>query len=388
MTADQAVKVRGSRPTRAEPATGHAHDEKCATVGMSRVLLVGKGPSARTALESLAEKFDVVGVIRSPRPRRGQEDEVQRCAHELGVPVLTDTSLQGVERAIVRHRPDCVVISSYDRILNARILDRSRFVNVHYAPLPRYRGLAAIQWGIINGESKFGITVHVMTKDVDAGNILYQNTVTAGRDETAGDIYSRLNEIQRSVLGETVERHLGGYPGVPQDDSLATYACARTPADSEINWSDSTDRIHALIRAFHEALSIPYPEAYTYLKARRISIIRAEPVQNAPHYAGRVPGRVVGRSAARGYVDVLSGDGILRIHEVVPDDSVVRPASAVITSTQQTLGLQAGDLFEQIDALSRQLNQFMAGAGPVSLPADTRPPHETAGRYSRSFTSR
>jgi methionyl-tRNA formyltransferase len=343
---------------------------------MSRVLLVGKGPSARTALESLAEKFNVVGVIRNARPRRGQEDEVQRRAGELNVPVLTDTSLQGVERAIAKYGPDCTVISSYDRILNARILDRSRFVNVHYSLLPEYRGLAAVQWGIINGEPELGITVHVITKDPDAGNILYQDKVTIGPDETAVDIYIRLNEIQRRVLGATVERYLGGYQGVPQNDSSATYACARAPSDSEINWSDSVDRIYAQIRAFHGALSIPYPEAYTYLKARRISIIRAAPVPNAPRYTGRVPGRVIARSSARGYVDVLCGDGILRIQEVMADDSVTRPAPALITSTQQTLGVQAGDLLERIDALSRQLNQLMAGPGSVPLGNGTAHRHE------------
>ncbi len=339
---------------------------------MSTVLLVGKGPSTRSALESLAEKFNVVGVIRNARPRRGQEDEVQRCARELNVPVLTDTSVQGVERAVMEYRPDCTVISSYDRILKAQILDRSRFVNVHYALLPRYRGLAAVQWGIINGEPELGITIHVITKELDAGNILYQDRVTAGLDETAGDIYSKLNDIQRHVLGETIERYLGGYAGVPQRESAATYACARAPEDSEINWSDSTRRIHAQIRSFHEALSIPYPEAYTYLKTRRISIIRATPVQNASHYAGRVPGRVVGRSSVGGYVDVLSGDGVLRIHEVMTDDSIVRPASAVIRSTQETLGLRTADLLQRIDVLAWQLDQFLTSRGPAPHPDGTR----------------
>jgi methionyl-tRNA formyltransferase len=339
---------------------------------MTTVLLVGKGPSALPALDSLAAKFSVVGVIRNARPSRGQQDEVQRRADELNVPVLTDTSLQAVERAIIKYRPDCTVVSSYDRILSARILTLSRFVNVHYALLPQYRGMAAVQWGILNGEAEFGITIHVITKDLDAGNVLYQNRITLGPDETAGDIYSRLNEIQRRVLGETVERYLGGYEGVPQDAAAATYACARTPGDSEINWSASTDHIYAQIRTFHAALSIPYPAAYTYLKARRITVIGAAPARDAPRYAGRVPGRVIGRSTAGGYVDVLSGDGVLRIYEVMTDDSVVQPASAVIRSTHQTLGLRAADLLARIDELSRQLARSTAGQGPASHPDGTR----------------
>jgi methionyl-tRNA formyltransferase len=328
------------------------------TPGTGTVLLVGKGPSARTALESLAERFKVVAVVRNLRPQAGEEDEVQRCARELGVPVCTDTSVRGVERAVMEHLPDCTVISSYDRILNAQVLGRSRFVNVHYSLLPRYRGLAAVQWGLINGEPDLGITVHVITERLDAGNILYQNRVAAGSQETAAGIYAKLNEIQRHVLGETVERYLGGYAGVPQDESAATYACARLPEDSEIDWSDSTDRIYAQIRTFHKALSRPYPEAYTYLDTRRISIVSAAPAENSPPYAGGVPGRVVGRSGADGYVDVLSGDGVLRIHEVMTDDRAVHPAAVVIRSTQHTLGLRPAELLERIEALSRRLEQL------------------------------
>ncbi len=335
---------------------------------MSTVLLVGKGPSALAALESLAEKFNVAAVVRNARPRRGQEDEVQRCARELSVPVLTDTSVQGVERAVKMYSPDCTVISSYDRILSSRILDCSRFVNVHYSLLPQYRGLAAVQWAIINGEPELGITIHVITKDLDAGNILYQDKIPIGADETAGSIYSKLNEIQRRALGETIERYLDGYPGLPQDESAATYACARTSADSEINWCDSTARIYAQIRTFHGALSIPYPEAYTYLEARRISVIKAAPVQNAVRYAGAVPGRVVGRSIANGYVDVLCGDGVLRIHEVMTDDSGVQPASAVIRSTYHTLGLRTADLLERIDTLSRRMEQLLTSPSPPRIP--------------------
>jgi methionyl-tRNA formyltransferase len=338
----------------------------------SKVLLVGKGPSARTALESLAESFTVAGVIRNVRQRGGQEDEVQRCARDLGVPVLTDTSVSGLERALAECRPDCTVISSYDRILDPSLLDRSRFVNVHYSMLPRYRGLAAVQWGIVNGEPEQGITVHVITPGLDAGNILFQEKVEVGPHQTAADIYGELNGIQRRILGETIARHLDGYTGVPQDASAATYACGRMPEDSEIDWSDPTHRIYGQIRAFHGSLSIPYPHAYSYLGTCRISITKAAPAEDAPPYAGRVPGRVVGRSSSDGHVDVLTGDGVLRIHEVMTGDGVVRPASAAIRSTKHTLGLRAEELLERIEALSRQVDELRTRPHPALQPDGTR----------------
>jgi methionyl-tRNA formyltransferase len=331
---------------------------------MNTVLLVGQGITARAALESLAERFQVVGVVRNSGVSR-DADEVQRLADELKIPVLSDVSITGLRQAIIDRQPDCVVVSSYDRILGRRILDHSRFVNVHYSPLPEYRGRANVNWAIINGEPEVAITIHTLMSELDAGNILFQKSVKVGPHDTVGDLYKVLNGIQRDVLGEIVERYLAGHTGVPQDPSAATYGCTRIPADGEIDWSASTDRIYALIRA----LSAPYPSAHTYLELRRISIIRAEPVPDGPRYVGRVPGRVVDRHHDSGGVDVLTGDGILRIYQVMTDDSIVQPASAVIRSSKQTLGLRTADLLERISGLSRQielLTQSDRGPGRAS----------------------
>jgi methionyl-tRNA formyltransferase len=319
---------------------------------MKRILLLGMGPTALSALESLAGQFHVVGIVRQAQAGAETEDVVVRRARELSVPVLSDLSLEGVQRAIEESQPHCTVVSSYDRILGPRILDHCKFVNVHYAALPRYRGRANVNWAILNGEPETAITIHAIAPGLDNGNILFQQAIAIGPDDTAADIYRALNEIQREILGETVARYLDGFPGVPQNGSESTYGCSRVPADGEIDWSASTDRIYALIRA----LSPPYPGAHSYLEARRITIVRASPVRDGRRYAGRIPGRIVGRSRAGGYVDVLTGDGTLRIHEVIVDeDGQTIPASAVITSTRQTLGLRSSDLLARIEELERRL---------------------------------
>jgi methionyl-tRNA formyltransferase len=311
------------------------------------------GPTALSALESLAGRFHVVGVMRPVQLGAEADDIVVRRAHELSVPVLPDVSLDGVQRAIEESQPHCTVVSSYDRILGPRILGHGKFVNVHYAALPRYRGRANVNWAIINGEPETAITIHAIAPGLDNGNILFQQAMAIGPDDTATDIYHTLNEIQREALGETVTRYLDGFPGVPQNESESTYGCGRVPADGEIDWSKSTDRIYALIRA----LSPPYPGAHSYLEARRITILRASPVRDGRRYAGRIPGRVVGRSRADGYVDVLTGDGMLRVHEVaVDEDGETIPASAVITSSRQTLGLRNADLLLRIEELERRLD--------------------------------
>ena len=323
---------------------------------LKKVLLLGIGPSALSALESLAARFRVVGIVRQV----AAADEVARRASALNIPMLSDVSVQGVKQAVMRLQPDCVVSSSYNRILPKDILNCCRFVNVHYAPLPRYRGRTFINWAIVNGEAEFALTIHVMSPELDAGNVLCQRTVKIGPHDTAWQLMSRLNEVQCEVLGDTIMRYLDGYAGAPQDQSAATYACQRVPADGEIDWSRPTDQIYALVRA----LPPPWPGAHTYLEMRRMTIVRALPLDSAPHYVGRVPGRVVGRSTTGGHVDVLTGDGILRIHDLMVGDGPVVAAPTVITSTWQTLGLRTADLLARIAELEHRLKEIAHDDGP------------------------
>jgi methionyl-tRNA formyltransferase len=194
-----------------------------------------------------------------------------------------------------------------------------------------------------------------MTPDLDAGNILYQQEIEIGPDDTAEHLFSVLDSTLGKVLGDTVMRHLDGYSGEPQNESSSTYGCTRVPEDGDIDWTGPTDQIYAQIRA----LSPPWPRAHTYLDARRITVMRASPVQDPPCYAGRIPGRIVARSRAGGFVDVLTGDGVLRIHEVMMNDGTPIAASVAITSTRQTLGLRPPDLLARIEELERRLDKLV-----------------------------
>lgn len=318
---------------------------------MKKVLLVGLGPTALTAMRSLVDEFQLVGVVRDVAANPA--DEVAAFANAVNVPVWSDVSLAGLGHAISEGQPDCIVLSSYNRIVPPDVLGHGYCVNVHYAPLPRYRGRANVNWAIINGEDEIGITIHTVDPDLDAGKVLFQKTVPLGPHDTISDAYRALNEVQRQVLGATVARYLDGYEGESQDERHATYCCSRVEADGEIAWSESTAKIYALIRA----LGGPYPPAYTYLGVRRVSVLRACPLGDAPAYVGRIPGRVVNRSASSGHVDVLTGDGIIRLYELTEAGSGAVPASEIVTSTRQTLGLRTSDLVARIEALEARLER-------------------------------
>jgi methionyl-tRNA formyltransferase len=305
-----------------------------------RVLLIGQGITTLTALQSLLDRFHVVGLVRSS----DAGDAAVRLANSADVPLFTDTSLSGVERAVRKSAPDAVVVSSYDRILPAHLVASRPFVNVHYAPLPRYRGRATVNWAIINGDPACAISIHSLVPGVDAGGILFQQSVPIGPSDTVTYLYRRLNEIQRSALGDAVARRLKGDEGKPQDESHATYACTRLPEDGEIDWSAPTAAADRLVRA----LTDPFPGAFTWLGLRRLVIRRAEPVRE-PRYEGRVPGRVVRVDRAAGAVEVLTGDGVLRLHEVALDGAGPQRAADVITSVRQTLGLTTTQLVAALE---------------------------------------
>lgn len=325
------------------------HSER--EVRLPKVLQLGAGPTASSALEALAERFDVVGLVRECPPEAVEDDETIRLAQSLGVPILSNSSLGAIGRYIDELVPECVVVSSYGRVLPPELLSKCRFVNVHYAPLPRYRGRANVNWAIINGERSTAITIHTICPGLDAGNILYQEIIDIGESEDVAGLYNRLNAIQRGVLAATVQRHLDGDEGVPQDDRGATYCCTRIPDDGEIDWSRSTININMLIRS----LVHPLPGAFTFLECRRLVIWRAEPVIDPPRYEGRVPGRVISVSKKGGFIDILTGDGVLRILEVQREGETRKAAAEVIRSVRSTLGLRKSDLLARIERLERLL---------------------------------
>ncbi len=283
-------------------------------------------------------------------------------AQNHGIRVYFDTTPAALDALVRQLRPDCVVVSSYNRILGREILKICRFINVHYAPLPRYRGRACVNWAIINGERCTAITIHELAPDLDAGNVLFQRLIPIGESDTVTAIYKRLNEIQKRHLGETVGRYLGGDKGSVQLDVDATYGCTRLPEDGEIDWMAATRTTYALIRG----LTDPFPGAHTYLEGRRIVIWRAEPLSNPMRYSGRIPGRVIAISPIAGHVDVLTGDGVLRLLEVELEGGIRGPAADVIKSVRITLGMRMGYLLDRITRLEEQIKQLTQARDNIS----------------------
>ncbi|MGJ5673034.1 MAG: methionyl-tRNA formyltransferase [Nostochopsis sp.] len=321
---------------------------------MINVLLIGLGSTTLTALESLISNCKVQGIVRNIDPESDTDDPVVNLAQQNNIPIFIDTSQAAIKDLILKLQPDCVVVSSYHQILPPELIKLSAFINVHYSPLPQYRGRANVNWAMINDEPCAAITIHKISPELDEGNILFQQLIPIRFDHTVADIYNDLNEIQRQYLGVTVVKALHGYEGFPQKNSEATYCCTRLPEDGEINWSKSTRKIDCFIRA----LVSPFPGAYTYFQGKKLLIWQAKPVDHPPTYIGRIPGRIICRSKSEGYVDVLTGDGVLRIFEVQWEGEIKTAAANIIKSVKSTLGLSKSDLLSRIKILEEEITKL------------------------------
>ena len=193
------------------------------TSDAARVLLVGLGATSLSALDGLAASFDVCALIRD-----GHDATTER-ARELGVRVVSDVTVGGVRAAVAELEPDAVVVSSFNRILDAELVSRCPFINVHYAPLPRGRGRATVNWAIINGDETAAISIHHLVPGLDAGGILFQQTVPIGPDSTVATLYDELNDLQRQHIAAATAAAIAGDPGVEQDELQATYLCYPRP---------------------------------------------------------------------------------------------------------------------------------------------------------------
>jgi methionyl-tRNA formyltransferase len=324
--------------------------------GMHETVLIGMGPTALSALESLLTRFKVTGIIRdSIEP----DDPVAARARQLSIELFPDVSPRAVEEAVTRLRPNLVVISSYHRILKAELIARCPFLNVHYAPLPRYRGRAVVNWAVLNNEPCAAISIHQLAPELDAGNVLFQRLIPIRDTDTIESLYETLNEIQREHLAETAARFLAGERGMVQAEEEASYACSRVPEDGLIDWCDSTRNIINRVRAL-----IPPYGAYTFFQGKQLMILKAEAVPQSKNFVGRVPGRVVNVARLQGYVEVLTGDGVLRISEVQFAGEPATVAANVIQSVRGTLGLSQIELLRRIETLEAEVARLISARSP------------------------
>lgn len=260
--------------------------------------------------------FDLQMVVTQPdrqkgRGRRLSAPPVKQTATEMGHDISQPTDVRD-ETFISRLKalePQFLVVVAFGQILPAAILNipRRGAINVHASLLPKYRGPAPIQWAIMRGEKKTGVTTMLMDHGVDTGDMLLKAETPIEADETAASLHDRLAMMGAELIVPTLKGLVEGtlFPRT-QNNTLATYAPMLKKTNGRIDWQQSSETIDAQIRAMN-----PWPGTFCFLGDKRFKIHKARPLATE-HQA--VPGTVV-----PGFADelrVATGMGVLSILEI------------------------------------------------------------------------
>jgi methionyl-tRNA formyltransferase len=285
-------------------------------------------PSLR---ELHSSAHDVLLVVTQPdrpagRGRRLSPPAVKSVALDLGLAVDQPESVNtpGFADRLRELAPDVLVVVAFGQILNEELLSipARGAVNVHGSLLPAYRGVAPVNWVIVNGETETGVTTMFMARKVDAGEVIMTRKTDIGADETAGELYERLSHLGAELLVETldlIERDEA--PRTPQDAERASYARKLRKADGVIDWSKPARAVHDHIRGM-----TPWPGAQTTYRGRGLKVLRARP-GDADGTRGE-PGEVVAVDEEDG-IEVAVGAGTVWLEEVQPAGKAAMDASFV-----------------------------------------------------------
>lgn len=289
-----------------------------------RIVYMGTPEFAVAPLDNLVRnRYNVVGVVTvadkpSGRGLKLNESAVKKYAVEHNIPVLQPLKLKDPEflQQLRDLKADMFVVVAF-RMLPREVWEMPKLgtFNLHAALLPQYRGAAPINWAVINGERRTGVTSFMIDDHIDTGGILLRESCSIGPEETAGDVHDRLMELGSKVVLQTVEgliqhnietRKQAEYI---QGDEVLQPAPKLTPESCRIDWNGSTARIYNLIRGLS-----PFPTAWTMLQKEE-----EEPVMLKIFFARKsersgLPGQIL--SDGKSYLSICTADGALDITDL------------------------------------------------------------------------
>ena len=274
-------------------------------------------PSLKKLIES---RHDIAGVVTAPdkpkgRGRRLSESAVKTFALEHNLKVLTPGNLKDEDfvQTLRELRPDLMVVVAF-RILPEVVFSLPALgtVNLHASLLPKYRGAAPINWAVMNGETRTGLTTFYIRKKVDTGDMILQREIQIYPEENFGELHDRMAQLGADVLLETVDLiERGEVKALKQDDAQATPAPKITPEHCRIDWSRKAVEIKNQIRGL-----APSPGAFTFCRGKILKIFKAQAIEDIRLTADL--GQVV-ESDKKKSLWVRTGRGVMSLLEVQPE---------------------------------------------------------------------
>lgn len=304
-----------------------------------RIIVNGQQAFGKAVLEALLDRGDEVAAVFCAPDKEGRPaDPIKEAALERNVPLYQPASYKS-EETLERMRalkPDLMVMAYVVIFVPeaARDLPTHGSICFHPSLLPLHRGPSSINWPIIGGATRTGLTVFYPDDGLDEGDILLQKEVEVGPDDTLGTVYfQKIFQLGVDSMLESVDLiKAGNAPRIPQDHSKATYESWCRKADAEIDWSKPLDQVYNLIRGTN-----PQPGAWTTLNGATLQVFDSE---KQPGAAGGAPGEVVAVSAAG--IAVACDGGRVLVKRVRPEGAGKVPAADLAENASLTLGTVLG----------------------------------------------
>ena len=248
-----------------------------------KIVFMGTPDFSLQPLKSLVEAGHDVSLVLTREDKKRNRGElsptpVKELAQELDIPVLTPSKMKDealIER-LKSENADFFVVVAYGKILPKEILDIPKLgcINIHASLLPEYRGAAPIQWSIIDGKKKTGISTMLMDEGLDTGDILKQYELLIADDETGGTLFDKLAILGGEAIVDTIANFESITP-TPQGNATTEYAKMISKQMGEIDFNKSATEIERLIRGMN-----PWPSAYTKYEGKVLKIWEAKVSEN------------------------------------------------------------------------------------------------------------
>ncbi len=291
-----------------------------------KIIFMGTPDFAVVPLEEIYKAgHEIVLIVTQPDKPRGRSGKlapspVKSWALEHDIEVFQPKKIRDEDAVEYLSKIECdiAVVAAFGQILPKSVLDMPRFgcINVHASLLPKYRGAAPIQWAILNGEKKSGVTIMQMGEGLDDGDMLLTREVILDGTETGGSLFDDLAQLGGKAVVEALELiEQGSINPVKQDESAATHVSMINKELGRINWSDAAERIERYVRGLN-----PWPSAYSSFKGKNLKIWRSHVVSseeldnNGVNPADYKAGQVC--FVNKKCVFVATGDGVLSLDEI------------------------------------------------------------------------
>jgi len=283
-------------------------------------------PSFKKILE-IGHRIELV-VTQPDKPfGRGKKvapPPVKKLATELNIPRYQPFKIRTDPLAIQKIKiikPDLIVVVAYGQIIPSSIIYFPKFnsINLHFSLLPKYRGASPVQWTLLKGENKTGITIFQLNEKMDEGDILSQEEIDIFPGEKAFELEVRLAQKGAELLGKTISQ-IDIIKPIKQNHSQATYAPKLRKEDGKIDWSKDALFIDRQVRAFN-----PRPSAFSYFSEKRIKIYEGKVKEELPEFSS--PGKILA-IAKEGIEVCCGGRSIYLIQRLQPENKKEMDAHA------------------------------------------------------------